>query len=301
MAKALPTSTSDWTDTLERLVARASADLPADIEQALRHGLATESAGSNAARALETILENIALARSRTQPLCQDTGALLFWVDAPDGLPQQPFHRGAAAAIVKATAAGLLRQNCVDSLSGRNSGNNLGPGSPRVHWETVAERDTVQVTLLLKGGGSENTGAQYSLPHDSLKAGRDLEGVRRCLLDAVHQAQGMGCAPGILGVCIGGDRASGYDESKRQLLRPLGQPSAVPALAELEARILHEANTLGIGPMGYGGNTTLLGCAIGALNRVPASFFVSVSYMCWACRRHTLEAHADGHFRRWLT
>lgn len=297
----MPTLTSDWENTVYALLERASVDLPADVEHALRRGLAAETPGSNAARALESILENVGLARTSRLPLCQDTGTLLFWIHAPPGFHQGELTAAAHAAIARATASGILRQNCVDSLTGRNSGNNLGPGSPVIHWEETAGAPDVTLSLMLKGGGSENVSTQYSLPHTELEAGRDLEGVRRCLLHAVHSAQGMGCAPGILGVCIGGDRGSGYAESKRQLLRPLLTPSAVPELAALEARVLREANELGIGPMGFGGKTTLLGVALGALNRVPASFFVSVAYMCWVCRRHTLAASPAGQLQRWLT
>lgn len=135
----------------------------------------------------------------------------------------------------------------------------------------------------MKGGGSENMSRQYSLPDAALGAGRDLEGVRRCVLDAVVKAQGYGCAPGILGVCIGGDRATAYETAKCQLLRPLNEKPS-----DFESRLLKEANSLGIGPMGLGGKTTLLGVKVAFRPRVPASFFVTVAYMCWACRRRTI-------------
>ena len=135
---------------------------------------------------------------------------------------------------------------------------------------------------------------QYSLPDAALGAGRDLEGVRRCILDAVHRAQGYGCAPGILGVCIGGDRAGGYEEAKHQLLRKLDDRNRCAELARLEARVLKEANALGIGPMGLGGKTTLLGVKIGSRPRVPASFFVTVSYLCWAARRRSMVVRLKG-------
>ena len=129
---------------------------------------------------------------------------------------------------------------------------------------------------------------QFSLPDASIGAGRDLEGVRCAILTAVQQAQGYGCAPGILGVCVGGDRASGYEEAKLQLLRNLADTNPDPSLARLERRVLREANSLGIGPMGLGGKTTLLAVKIGARPRVPASFFVTVAYLCWAARRRTI-------------
>lgn len=126
---------------------------------------------------------------------------------------------------------------------------------------------------------------QYSLPDRELGAGRDFDGVRKCVLDAVRRAQGYGCAPGFLGVCIGGDRASGYEFAKEQLLRAMDDVNEEPALAKLEKRILREANELGIGPMGLGGKTTLLGVKFGVRPRLPASYFVTVAYMCWAARR----------------
>lgn len=287
-----------WESTLFDLIVRTSTELPADIVDALEAGHRREEPGSNAAEALGSMLENIALARSCRQPSCQDTGTLMFWVDAPCGCSQAAFRAAAENAVRNATRQGILRPNAVDSVTGANSGDNLGPGCPVIHWHETAGTE-VTVSLLLKGGGSENMGIQFSLPDEAIGAGRDLAGVRRCLLHAVHRAQGMGCAPGILGVAIGGDRATGYAESKRQLLRRLHERSPRPELAALEVQVLDEANRLGIGPMGVGGRTTLLGVAIGALNRVPASYFVSVSYMCWACRRHTLRATPEGRLLGW--
>jgi fumarate hydratase class I len=138
------------------------------------------------------------------------------------------------------------------------------------------------------------------LPNEKLKASRDLDGCRKVILDAVLQAQGKGCGPGILGVCIGGDRASGYEFSKQQFLRNIPDRNPNPELDELEQDIVKTANELGIGPMGFGGKTTLLGAKIMAANRLPASFFVSVSYMCWAFRRQGIVLKADGEIEKWL-
>ena len=158
----------------------------------------------------------------------------------------------------------------------------------------------VSVRLVLKGGGCENEGAQYSLPNEKLKANRDLDGCRKAILDAVLQAQGKGCGPGILGVCIGGDRASGYEFSKQQFLRELGDSNPNPELDKLERDIVETANKLGIGPMGFGGKTTLLGVKICVANRVPASYFVSVSYRCWAFRRQGVTLDANSAIEKWL-
>jgi fumarate hydratase class I len=188
---------------------------------------------------------------------------------------------------VRATENSILRQNSVCAVTGKNSGTNLGPGAPVFHFHQYAGSE-LKVTLLLKGGGSENVGGQYSLPDKSIEAGRDLDGVRKCILDAVVKAQGKGCAPGILSVVIGGDRATGFEASKVQLMRKLGERSGDAVLAALELEMLEKANQLGIGPMGLGGKTTLLDLFVTNLNRVPASYFVSISYMCWAFRRQNL-------------
>ncbi|MBR0459248.1 MAG: fumarate hydratase [Victivallales bacterium] len=275
-------------EQLLALVVKTSTDLPCDVEKAISQAQADAVPGSPEGGTLQTMLRNVAIAREKRMPICQDTGALLFQIKAPAGIPHNAFERAACAAVAQATAAGVLRQNCVETLTGRNTGNNLGYGLPVFHW-MEEEREDCEVSLMLKGGGSENMGVQYSLPDSSLDAGRDLEGVRKCLLDAVQRAQGNGCAPGILGVCIGGDRATGYEESKAQLFRKIGERSPEPLLAELEKRVLAEANSLGIGPMGLGGKTTLLEVFIGTRCRIPASYFVSVTYMCWCCRRQTVH------------
>ena len=274
-------------EQLLSLVVKTSVDLPHDVEGALEKALSLSEKGSGEEAALRTMLSNAAMAREKRMPICQDTGTLMFVVEASSRLKRNDFQEAAEWAVAEATRLGVLRQNCVNSLTGKNTGNNLGVGSPVVHWHETGGAVS-RVTLMLKGGGSENMGIQYSLPDSTLGAGRNLEGVRRCVLDAVHRAQGQGCAPGILGVCIGGDRATGYVESKLQLLRKIGERSSEPELAELEERLLKEANSLGIGAMGFGGKTTLLDVFIGWRCRLPASYFVSISYMCWCCRRQTI-------------
>ena len=269
------------------LIAAASSSLPEDVEKALKAALRNEERGKSAAVVLRTILDNVALARKERVPLCQDTGTLAFYVDA--SLRRRVTPEVLRRAVALATERGALRKNCIDSVTGKSYDDNCTEGAPVIHYvEGRGEGNTV--ALLLKGGGSENMSRQYSLPDSVLGAGRDMEGVRKCILDAVVKAQGYGCAPGILGVCIGGDRATAYEVAKEQLLRPLGKGGEAvdPALRKLEKSILKDANSLGIGPMGLGGRTTLLGVRIASRPRVPASFFVTVAYMCWACRRSRL-------------
>jgi fumarate hydratase class I len=284
---------------LLELIRRTSAELPEDVVRVITSAAAQEQAGTSAQYAMNIIGQNIDLARVKSAPLCQDTGSILFFVRAPKGFDQPAFEKAACAAVAEATAKGFLRQNSVDSITGKNTGNNLGPGSPSFHFEQH-RGSRLDVRLILKGGGCENVGAQYSLPDTRIGANRDLDGVRKAILDAVIQAQGKGCGPGILGVCIGGDRATGYLHSKEQFLRTMDDVNPTPTLAALEQDIVATANKLNIGPMGFGGATTLLGCKIGVLNRLPASFFVSISYMCWAYRRRGFVLSDAGTILEWL-
>ena len=284
---------------LLELIRRTSAQLPDDVLRAIEKSWRKEQKGSTAKYALEVILDNVSMAKHKSLPLCQDTGSIICYADLPAWLDEPTFCKAYEKAVVEATRIGYLRQNSVDSLTGKNSGTNLGPGSPTYHLHQTRAR-ALTIRTILKGGGCENVGVQYSLPNTALGAGRDLAGVRRCILDAVYQAQGKGCSPGILGVCIGGDRASGFVASKEEFLRPLDDTNENPVLAKLEKQVVTEANKLGIGPMGFGGATTLLGCKITHRNRLPASFFVSVSYMCWAYRRNGFQLSESGKITRWL-
>jgi fumarate hydratase class I len=283
------------------LIRRTSAFLPPDVSEVIETHRALEQQGSKADLALELVSQNIGLAKRLSAPICQDTGTITFVIKTPRGFDQLELEDVCNDAVVEATAKGYLRQNSVDSVTGHNTGNNLGPGSPVFHFHQHRE-ETVDVRLILKGGGCENMSAQYSLPTtlNGKRADRDLEGVRACILDAVWQAQGKGCGPGFLGVCIGGDRATGYEFAKEQLLRTLDDQNADPLLAELETRILNEANQLDIGPMGFGGKLTVGSCKVGAQNRLPASFFVSVAYMCWAYRRRGVVLDTEGEVVEWL-
>jgi fumarate hydratase class I len=286
-------------DSILELIRRTSAEIPDDVQKAILSSLEREKKGTIAESAMRIIERNIELAKQKSQPICQDTGSIIFYVDCPLAFDQIGFEETAREAVKMATKKGYLRQNSVDSLTGVNDGTNVGPGSPTIHFHQHRSPE-VDVRLVLKGGGCENVGAQYSLPNEKLKANRDLDGCRKVILDAVLQAQGKGCGPGILGVCIGGDRATGYEFSKQQFLRRLEDKNPVSELDNLERDVLDTANELGIGPMGFGGKTTLLGVKVCAANRLPASFFVSVSYMCWAYRRRGVRLSSEGKIEDWL-
>ena len=284
---------------LLELIRRTSSQLPNDVVRVIEKGWRKEKMDSSGKYAMEVIRDNIVMAKDKSQPLCQDTGVIICYADLPAWCDELTFVKAYEKAVVKATKVGYLRQNSVDSITGVNSGTNLGPGSPSFHFHP-AKGKALTVRMMLKGGGCENMSIQYSLPDNRIGAGRDLAGVRLCLLDATLQAQGKGCGPGILGVCIGGDRGSGYVAAKETLFRTLDDVNPDRRLASLEKQVLEEGNSLGIGPMGFGGATTLLGVKITHRNRLPASFFVSVAYMCWAFRRNGIVMSEGGKISRWL-
>ncbi len=290
-------------DSALQLIVRTSTDLPPDVRAAMKTSLDAEPAGTRASQALTIIAQNIDLAVEDEGAICQDTGMPTFEVKVPVGANQIWMRGQIREAVAEATRRGKLRPNSVDSITGTNSGDNLGPGTPIIHFDQW-DRDEIEVKLILKGGGCENTNAQYALPVELPhlgRADRTLDGVRKCVLHAAWHAQGKGCSPGAVGVCIGGDRTSGYAHAKEQLFRTLDDVNPDARLAELEASIMAAANNLGVGAMGFGGNVTLIGCKVGALNRLPASFFVSVAYDCWAFRRLGVVLDAStGAIKSWL-
>ena len=274
------------------LIRHTSCGLPEDVLDELARARDREEPGSRAYSTFERMIQNVEAAREASAPICQDTGTLIFYVDyGPDFSPHE-IERDIVGAVRAATKKAYLRPNAVDAITGENSGDNVGVGSPYIHFHPRRAKG-LRIRLMMKGGGCENVGAQYSLPDESIGAGRDLDGVRRCIIDAVQKAQGYGCAPGTVGVGVGGDRVTSYMESKEQLFRPLHDRNPNPTIAALEEELTESLQGLGIGPMGFGGKTTILGVKIGARHRVPASFFVSVSYMCWAYRKGELEIKGD--------
>lgn len=284
----------DLSNEILELIRRVSSDLPQDVEERLHAAVGKEAPGSAARGAMEAVIKNVELSRKNSSPICQDTGTPIFYVKYPAGWSTLQLKKQIRGSLAEATKRSYMRPNAVDAVYEKNSGNNLGGDDfPSIHFEEV-EGDELTIELMLKGGGCENVGVQYSLPDNRIGAGRDLAGVRKAVLDAVQKAQGQGCAPGILGVAIGGDRGSGYVKSKEVLYSKIGTRNPDQKLADLEEQLTQEANTLGIGPMGFGGKTTVIDTKITGLSRLPASYFVTISYMCWAYRRRKLTVKADG-------
>lgn len=288
--------------SIYNLITETSTNLPKDVRRAIAKAKQAENAGTRAAMSLDTIANNIQMADDNVSPICQDTGLPTFKIKTPIGVNQLEIKEAIKRAIAAATADAKLRPNSVDSLTGENSGDNLGAGVPVMKFEQW-ENDYIEMKLILKGGGCENKNIQYSLPTELEglgRAGRDLDGIRKCILHSVYQAQGQGCSAGFIGVGIGGDRSSGYDLAKEQLFRSVDDVNPHAQLAELEAYIVEKANTLGIGTMGFGGEATLLGCKIGVMHRIPASFYVSVAYNCWAYRRLAIDISPEtGEINNW--
>jgi fumarate hydratase class I len=281
----------DLTEQILELVRLTSTDLPPDVEEKLRKSKEQEDEGSAAEGALNTILKNVEMARENSTPICQDTGTPIFYVAYPEGWSTRKLSAQIKGAVIEATAQTYLRPNSVNTVTGKNTGDNSGDEHyPSIHFQEV-EGDKLTIDLMLKGGGCENVSTQYKLPDMSLAAGRDLDGVRKTALDAITKAQGKGCAPGTLGIAIGGDRGSSFAASKEVLLRKLDDKNPDTTLSELEEKITSQANELDIGPMGFRGKTTVLGTKIKNLHRLPASYFVSISYMCWAFRRRQMKYH----------
>ncbi|MDP4171444.1 MAG: fumarate hydratase [Bacillota bacterium] len=290
-------------ESMYKLIVETSTILPRDVRRAIQKAKEKENAGTRAAMSLATITNNIKMADDQVSPICQDTGLPTFKIKTPVGANQIEMKKAIKAAIAQATKDGKLRPNSVDSLTGDNSGDNLGEGTPVIKFEQW-EKDYIDARLILKGGGCENKNIQYSLPCELEglgRAGRDLDGIRKCILHSVYQAQGQGCSAGFIGVGIGGDRTSGYELAKEQLFRSVDDENPNEKLRELEAYVMENANKLGIGTMGFGGETTLLGCKVGVINRIPASFFVSVAYNCWAYRRLGVSVNAEnGEIVDWM-
>lgn len=298
-------------DGIIELYKKVATSIPGDVEEALKIAYSNETEPL-AKESLNVILQNIKIARTRSRPICQDTGFPVFYVKVPKGLSHQLVREVVIDATRIATDKIPLRPNAIDVITEKNTGDNVGEYFPIIYTEETDGQSLI-VDLMLKGGGCENLGQTYKLPTSlsvescsviakeenltlnaqrnnviTVIAERDFDGVRKCVLDAVFKAQGRGCPPYTIGVAIGGAKDQVTFLSKKQLMRriPDIHPNAV--IAELETKILNDINSLGIGTAGLGGKTTAIGLKIAIAHRHPASYFVDISFSCWANRRGRL-------------
>ncbi len=268
------------------LIVNASCVIPNDVEKALRSAMLLEEDASIARKQLMLMLENAKIAKEKMRPICQDTGMLYFIVKNANFAKKGLITKAINDAVKKASKEGFLRSNTVCSLSGKSVPSNVFQNCPYIEFsDLTSKKMPVEISLLLKGGGSENIGTQYSLPDERIGAERDMEGIRRAILDSAIQAQGKGCPPGAIAVCVGGDRGSAYIEAKKLFFKNIGQRNKNPDIAKLELEWRKDINMLGIGPQGLGGKTFALELFINFMPRHPATFFVTISHICWAWRR----------------
>jgi len=269
------------------LLRMAVIELPRDVKEALQRAYLEEESTTGKTQ-LKAILDNVELAEKTCTPMCQDTGTIIFYVEAgaqAKGLNE--IENALISATKKATKEVPLRPNAVDPFIQKNTGDNTGRSIPHIHWEVVPG-DAIEITVLPKGGGSENASRLGMItPAEGLK------GLKKFVVDAVISAGAMPCPPTILGVSVGGGADIAVKLAKTALLRPLNQPNSEPNVAEVERELCRAANATGIGPMGLGGKITVLGVNVEYAHRHPASFPVAVAFQCWAARRASARIYPD--------
>ena len=275
-------------DVAFNLIKQAVIYLPEDVKKALKRAYDEETSQSGKTQ-LKAILDNIELAEKYKAPICQDTGTIIFYIQAGAGVKHlDKIEEALTRATRKATKEIPLRPNAVDPLTQKNSGDNTGRFIPYINWEIVPGNN-LELTVMTKGGGSENV-----CTTGMLVPGEGINGLKKFVIETVIKAGSQPCPPTILGVAMGGGADIAMKLAKKALLRPLDQPNPNPEIAKLEKELYEAANMTGIGPMGLGGKTTVLGVHVEYAFRHPASFPAAVAFNCWAARRATARIHADG-------
>jgi len=270
---------TDLEDVIVNLLCLAVTDLPLDVNMALEEALRSESnpTGKNQ---LQAILENVRLARERSIPMCQDTGIQIFYVSVGSDFPLLgEIPQILTNAVRKGTQSIPLRPNTVNPVLHENPGDNTGINVPWINWK-ITEGSDLRITAFPKGGGSENV-----CKLGMLTPGQGLNGMKRFVIDSMIEAGAKPCPPTIVGIGIGGGADICMKLAKEQLLRPVGHRHSNPKIAKMENELIQALNKTGIGPMGLGGDTTVLDVHIGMAMRHPASFPVGLAVQCWAARR----------------
>ena len=275
-------------DVAFNILKQAVIYLPEDVKQALKKAYAEETSETGKTQ-LKAILDNIELAEKYQAPVCQDTGTIIFYVKAGSKARDlDKIEEALTNATRRATKEVPLRPNAVDPFSQKNSGDNTGRSIPYINWE-MTSGNSVELTVMTKGGGSENVCVT-----GMLVPGEGIKGLKKFVIDAVIKAGAQPCPPTILGIAIGGGTDISIKLAKKTLLRPVNEPNSDAEIAKLEKEIFEAANMTGIGPMGLGGKTTVLGVHIDYAFRHPASFPAAVAFNCWASRRASARISADG-------
>jgi fumarate hydratase subunit alpha len=271
------------------LLRQAVTRLPKDIKEALQRAYREETSDAGKTQ-LKAILDNVDLAEKTGTPMCQDTGTIIFYVKAGAEVTNLDRVENALVnATKRATAEIPLRPNAVDPVAQKNTGDNTGRNIPYIHWE-IGPGNTMEITVLPKGGGSENV-----CTTGMLVPGEGINGLKKFVIDTVVKAGSKPCPPNILGVAIGGGSDIAMTLAKKALLRPIDRRNPNPELAKLEEELLQAVNQTGIGPMGLGGKFTVLGVNVDYAARHPASYPAAVAFNCWAARRASARINPDGH------
>jgi fumarate hydratase subunit alpha len=275
-------------DVAFNILKQAVIYLPEDVKQALKKAYAEETSETGKTQ-LKAILDNIELAEKYQAPVCQDTGTIIFYIKAGSKARDlDKIEEALTNATQRATKEVPLRPNAVDPFSQKNSGDNTGRFIPYTNWE-MTSGNSVELTVMTKGGGSENVCVT-----GMLVPGEGIKGLKKFVIDAVIKAGAQPCPPTILGIAMGGGTDISIKLAKKTLLRPVNEPNSDPEIAKLEKEIFEAANMTGIGPMGLGGKTTVLGVHIDYAFRHPASFPAAVAFNCWASRRASARINVDG-------
>jgi fumarate hydratase subunit alpha len=271
-----------------KLIKLAVTEIPLDVKQALQQAYKKEKNEAGKTQ-LKTILENINLAKKNQIPMCQDTGIIIFYIKVGSKFKDlNKVKKALLDATIKATKEIPLRPNAVNPFTRKNTGNNTGRYIPFLNWEVVHGNE-LEITVMPKGGGSENVSVL-----GMINPGQGVEGLKKFVVDSVISAGAKPCPPNILGVGIGGGADIAMKLAKASLLKPLNQINADPKLAELEKELCKLVNLTGIGPMGLGGKTTVLGVKMEFAHRHPASYPIAVVFQCWAARRASAHIFANG-------
>lgn len=262
--------------------------LPDDVEAALEK-LAAEETEERAGTMYRCILDDLALAKELKRPLCQDTGVLQFFVDVGTGFPYAAeIEEILVEATAKATSDTPLRPNVVQPLGEHNTGNNVGYDAPYVEYELVPESSDLRIRMYMAGGGCSLPGrSKVLMPLEG------VEGIRKYVLETIVDWGVNACPPLCVGIGLGTCAATSAMLSKKALLRHVGTRAEDPGVAELEDVIKRDLDSLGIGPLGFGGSASVMSVNIEAAGHHPATLGVGITTGCWATRRGEIVIHED--------